>query len=200
MGGVFLFEQENIALNLKPKIATRYTAGGVLRYNITSNFSVQTELMVASRGARFNEDITIQGQQFRLSGDVDLSYIEVPLLFRLSTVRPGRGRFFYPRPGFTFNGYIGGAAGYKTKAKFYGDLTGEIFGVPFEETFENSVWNQFDTLDYVIIIGGGFEFGVNAKIIFDIRYFYGLTDIRIDQQLQDPIKNRMVSVLFGFMI
>jgi hypothetical protein len=200
LDGVFLFEQENIELNLNPNIALRFTVGGVLRYNVTSNFSVQTELMVASRGARFKEDITIRTQQFRLSGNVNLSYIEVPLLFRLSTVRPDRGRFFYPRPGFTFNGYAGGAVGYKTKANFNGSLTGELFGVPFEEPFKNSVWNQFDTLDYGIIIGGGFEFGINTRIILDLRYYYGLADINIDQQVQESIKNRMFSVLIGFMI
>lgn len=198
--GLFTFEQENITLSLNPKIAIRYTLGGVIRYNVTSNISVQTEVMVASRGARFKEDITIREQQFRLSGDVDLSYIEVPVLLRFSTVRPDRGRFFYQRTGFTFNIYAGGAAGYKTKANFNGSLTGELFGVPFEEPFKNSVWNQFDTLDYGIIIGGGFEFGIDTKIILDLRYYYGLTDIRVDQKSQDPIKNRMFSVLIGFII
>ncbi len=199
LNGIFLFQQEDVSLNLNPKNVTRYTFGGVLRYTITPHFSLQTEVLFTPRGAQFIEDIVVRGQPFRLTGDVNLSYIEVPLLLRLSTVRTGRGRFFYPRPGFTVNGYVGGAAGYKTRAKFRGDISGDLFGVPFEESFGNSVWNRFETLDYVSIVGGGFEYGLNTRIILDIRYVYGLTNIIADQEINDPMKNRMVSVLIGLM-
>lgn len=197
--GVFTFQREDVALALGPKIVSRYTFGGVLRYNVTSYFSVQTEFLYTLRGAQIDEDIIVRGQPFRLSGIVDLSYIEVPLLLRVSTLRPDRGPFFYPRPGFTVNGYTGVSAGYKTRAKFGGDISGDLFGVPFEESFGNSMWNRFEALDYVLIVGGGFEYGLNTRIILDIRYVYGLTNIIADQEINDPMKNRMVSVLIGLM-
>ena len=199
LDGVFSFQQEDVSLTLDPKNVTRYTFGGVLRYTITPHFSFQTELLFTPRGAQFIEDIVVRGHPFRLTGDVNLTYIEVPLLLRLSTLRPGRGRFFYPRPGFTLNGYVGGAAGYKTRAKFRGELDGDLFGVPFEESFENNLWNRTNTLDYVLVAGGGVEYGLNTRILIDIRYVYGLTDINTDRQVYDPIKNRMLSVLIGFM-
>ena len=199
LNGKFSFQQEDVSLNLNPKNVTRYTFGGVLRYTITPHFSLQTEVLFTPRGAQFIEDIVVRGQPFRLTGDVNLSYIEVPLLLRLSTVRTGRGQFFYPRPGFTVNGYVGGAAGYKTRATFRGELDGDLFGVPFEESFGNSLWNRTNTLDYVLVLGGGVEYGLNTRILLDIRYVYGLTDINAERQVYDPIKNRMLSVLIGFM-
>jgi len=197
--GSFTFQREDVAISLDPKTVSRYNLGGVLRYNVTSYFSVQTELLFTPRGAQFDEDILVRGQPFRLSGDVNLSYIEIPLLLRISTLRPDRGRFFYPRPGLSVNGYTGVAAGYKTRAKFRGDISGDLFGVPFEESFGNSLWNRFDTLDYMLIVGGGIEYGLKTRIILEIRYAFGLTDILIDQDLYDPIKNRMLSVLIGVM-
>lgn len=203
-GGYIFTEQisdgevtDEITLNLNPKLSSRFSIGGLIRYNVTDLFSVQSELLYTTRGTRFSENVDIFGQILKLDGNVTLTYIEIPLLFRVSTSLPDRGPLFYQRPGFTFNAYTGGSFAYKTNAKFSGDLTGVLLGVDFEESFENSVWDQFTDTDFSFIVGAGFEYGVRTRYTFDVRYVLSVTDIGNDPEFERDVRNGAVSVMMG---
>lgn len=195
--GEYLFSDEDVMLELESKLSTRFSIGGLTRYNFSDYISIQVELLYTTRGVRFNEDVEIRNQILRLDGDVTLTYIEIPLFFRMSTTLPDRGTLFYQKPGFTYNAYAGGSFAYKTNAKFSGNLRGDIFGVDFGESFSNRVWDQFAETDISFIMGAGFEYGVSTRFTFDVRYAMSLLDIGKDPLFTGDIRNGMVSVMMG---
>jgi len=197
--GEYSFSEEDITLNLSPLLNVKYTFGGVARLNFTSIFSLQSELLYSVRGARFNEEVEIRGHDLQFNGELNFAHLELPLLFRISSALPDRGPLFYQRPGFTFNAYIGGLFGYTNSANFKGDLQGDLFGVPFEEAFENSVLDQFNDMDYSLVVGGGFEYGINTRFVMELRYVHGLKDIGNDPQFNGEILIRSVTVMMGVM-
>ena len=195
--GDYLYTGEVISLDPEPKLSGRFSVGGLVRYNFTEVTSIQSEILYSTRGVRFNENIEFRDQILRLNGDLTLSYIEVPVLLRLTTSLPDRGPTFVQEPGFTFNAYTGGSFGYKTNAKLTGRLTGEIRGDDFRERFANRVWNQFSDTDFSFILGAGFEYGIKYRFTFDIRYALSITDIGNNSQFPEDIRNGMVSVFIG---
>ena len=194
-GYIYIIGDEILAP--EPKLSSRFSVGGLLRYNLTELTSIQTELLYTTRGVRFGENIEFRNQILRLNGDLMLTYIEIPVLLRFTTSLPDRGPTFIQEPGFTFNVYTGGSFGYKTNAKFSGRLTGELFGDDFRERFENRVWNQFTDTDFSFIFGTGFEYGIQYRFTLDIRYVLSITDIGNDPQFPEDIRNGMVSVFIG---
>ncbi len=200
-GDRYSFIEDDVRLILDPTIAVRFTGGGIARLNITPVFSLQTEVLYSTKGARFDEDIEVRGQTLGLDGNITLGYIETPLLFRFSTTLPDRGPLFYPKPGMTYNIYTGGVAAYRTRATFSGELTGDLFGVPFDEEFKNRVWRQFSDIDYGVVIGGGFEYGADdeTKYFIDVRYMLGFMDIGEDRETNFSLRNANIAITMGIM-
>jgi hypothetical protein len=195
--GTYTFEDENARFDLKPKIGTRYSVGGLIRYNITPTISLQSELFYTTSGVRFREPVLVQEQNINILANITLTYISIPVLFRISTTLPDRGKYFYRKPGFTFNAFTGGLFAYKTNAKFEGHLSGVIAGREYNESFLNSVWDQFTDTDIGFVIGAGFEYGVSIRFTFDMRYVVSLTNIGTSPQFPRNIRNEMVSILVG---
>jgi hypothetical protein len=199
--GTYIYKGEELILDLATnKVGARFTAGGLIRYYITSNIALQSELLYTTSGTRFHEPVTIRTQDLSISANLTLTYIAVPVLFRLSTTLPNPGKYFIQEPGFTFNVYTGGQYAYKTNAKFTGDLSGIILDLEFAESFVNDVGNQFADTDISFVAGAGFEYGVSNRFIFDIRYVVSLMDIGNDQLFPYKIRNGMVSVLIGVVL
>jgi hypothetical protein len=195
--GRYQFTGGDVTLDLTPKLSTRFSGGGLVRYNFTPHFSIQSEFLYTTRGARFRQNVNIHNQDLNLTGKLILTYIEVPLLLRFSTKRPDLSKWFYPEPGITYNVYTGGSFAYKTNSEFSGDVTGVPFGYEFDESFNNRVWDQFTDNDISIIAGAGFEYGVNTRFTLDVRYAISIMDIGNDPQFPREIRNGMVSVLMG---
>ena len=195
--GDYIYSGEDITLDPEPKLSTRFSAGGFVRYNFTNVISIQPEILYTTRGVRFRDTIEFRNQALDLNGDLTLTYIELPVLLRISTILPDRGPTFVEEPGFTYNAYTGASFAYKTNATFSGRLTGEIFEVDFNERFNNRVWDQFSDTDVSFIIGAGFEYGIKYRFTFDIRYVLSITDIGNDPQFPEDIRNGMVSVFIG---
>ena len=195
--GDYIYSGEEITVDPEPKISSRFSIGGFLRYNLTNVTSIQSEILYSTRGVRFSEIVTIRDQLFRFNGHLTLTYIEIPLLLRFTTNLRDRGPTFVQEPGFTFNAYTGPSFGYKTNAKLSGRLSGDIFGIDFREEFRNSVWDQFTDTDVSFIIGAGFEYGMKYRFTFDIRYAINITDIGNDSHFPDDVRNGMVSVFIG---
>jgi len=198
-GDQYSFIADDVQLSLDPKVAIRFTGGAIARINFTPAFAMQTEILYTTKGARFNEEIDVRGQELNIEGGITLGYMEVPLLLRFSTTRRDRGPLFYPKPGMTFNAYAGGVAAYRTRSTFRGEITGDLFGLPFDEEFKNNVWYQFDDIDYGIVVGTGFEYGADdtMKYLVDVRYTLGLMDIGDDTQTHFSLRNGNISLSVG---
>lgn len=200
-GDRYTFIEEDVRLDLDPTVGVRFTGGVVTRINITPSFAIQSEILYTTKGARFDENIEVREQILGLTGNVTLGYIEVPLLFRITTTLPDRGPLFYPKPGMTYNAYIGGVAAYRTRSTFSGQLTGNLFGAPFDEQFKNHVWNQFADFDYGVVAGAGFEYGARGetKYFIDVRYTLGLKNVGDDPQINFSLRNANVAISAGVM-
>ena len=195
--GSYIYAGDDFTLNLNPDLSARFSAGGLVRYNITEVTSIQSELLYTTRGVRFDQNVDLRNQTLRLKGDLTLTYMELPVFLRVSTTLPDHGKWFSPEPGFTFNAYTGGSFAYKTNAKFSGILSGEVLGDDYSERFENRVWDQFTDTDFSFIVGAGFEYGVQYRFTFDVRYVISITDIGSDPEFPDDVRNGKVSVFIG---
>lgn len=190
---------EDISVSLNPKLSSRFTGGGYLRYYITPAFSIQPELLFSTRGGRIKEDVDIRGRDMRIEGNLMMHYVEVPLLFRLGTSidfpEPPR----YEPPGYTYHLLAGVSASYNTRARFTGDLSGDVFGVDFDEEFSNNVRNQFIDTDVSVIFGAGFEYGRDTRFTFDIRYMLSILDINNDDSVTGEIRNGTITAMMGIL-
>jgi hypothetical protein len=195
--GDYVYTGEIITLDPGPKLSTRFSAGGLVRYNFTDVTSLQTEILYTTRGVRFRETFEFRNQTLFLNGDLTLTYVELPVLLRFTTSLPDRGPTFVQEPGFTYNAYAGTSFAYKTNATFSGRLTGDIFGDDFRQRFENRIWDQFTGTDISFIIGAGLEYGIRYRFTFDVRYVLSITNIGNDSQFPEDIRNGMVSVFIG---
>jgi hypothetical protein len=198
-GGRYFFTEDEFRLNIDPKPTIRFTGGIFTRANVTDNFALQGEALYTTKGARFDQTIDIQRQPMNVTGGVTLGYIEIPIFIRFSTAVPDRGPLFYTQPGMVYYTYAGGYYGYRTRATFNGELSGEVIGVPFNEEFRNRVWYQFSNSDYGIVIGAGFEYAerLGSGYLIDLRYSLGLSDIGDDPRSGLSIKNGTVSLTVG---
>lgn len=146
--------------------------GGFVEIPINNMISFQPEMLYAMKGAKWSE------------GDVEatlkLSYIEVPMLFKVNIPMQGQARPFLA---------VGPAVAFKTSAK--GELTYE------DATIELDVDDVKGT-DLGMIIGGGVGFPfMNRMAMLEARYDLGLTTIDDSEDACD-IKNRAISILVGF--
>jgi len=197
--GSYTNSAEDIRVDLDPKLTSHFSFGGFARYHLTSALSIQPEFLYTTKGGKFNEEVLIRGQQMRLKGDLTLRYIEFPVLLRLSTYldRPPPPR--YQPPGYTFNGYTGLSFGYNTSARFSGDLSGDVFGVDFDEPFSSRVRDQFTNTDISLLLGTGMEYGRDTWFTLDIRYAISIMDIGKDPDFSDRFRNSSVSVMIGIL-
>ncbi len=189
--------QDDIRVTLDPGFASRYSGGAFVRYYITNEFSIQTEMRYTSRGVRFDDEVVIRNRDMRITGNLMMNYIEVPVLFRFGTWLPNPEPPQYHPPGYTYHAFTGFSVGYNTHSRFSGDLSGDLFGVDFDEPFSDDVKYQFNDTDVSLIVGAGFEYGRLAKFTFDVRYIVSLLDIGKDPAFRGDIRHGTISASVG---
>jgi len=190
---------EDIRLSLDPNLASRFSGGAYMRYYVTPAFSIQPEVLFSTRGGRIKEDVDIRGREMRINGNLMMHYVEIPLLFRLGTSidfpEPPR----YEPPGYTYHVLAGVSASYNTRARFGGNLSGDVFGVDFDEEFSGSVRSQFQDTDLGVILGAGFEYGRDTRFTFDIRYVLSILDINNNAAVSGEIRNGTITAMMGIL-
>ncbi len=196
-GDYVVTAQDDIRVSLNSRLASRFSGGMFIRYHLTENYAIQTELRYTTHGARFTERAVIRNQDMRINGSLMMSYVEVPVLFRFGTWLPKPDPPRYHPPGYTYHGVAGISLGYNTFSRFSGDLSGDLFGVDFNESFSDRVRNEFNDTDVSLVIGVGFEYGRLAKFTFDIRYIVSLLDIGKDPKLSGDIRHGTISTSIG---
>ena len=125
-----------------------YQFGAVGEFGFTSKFSVQTELLFYSRGAKYED----------MDGGIRMNYIGLPLLAKYSFKVLGITKFY--AMGGTF-------ADVRTKGEFYYDNG---------DTYE--LGSGFKKYDWGFSFGAGAEYPMEMGIwALDIRYNLGMTDL-----------------------
>ncbi len=128
-----------------------YQIGAVGEFGFTSKFSVQTELLFYSRGAKYAD----------IDGGIKMNYIGIPLLAKYSFKALGITKFYA----------MGGTyADVRTKGEFYYEGG---------ETFE--LGDGFKKYDWGFSFGAGAEYPTQYGIwALDIRYNLGMVDLHDD--------------------
>jgi len=197
MHGNYHHSHEDVTISLNPDFSWQYSAGGFLRYEFIPAFSIQSELLYTTRGAQFSDDVVIRGQDMRIDSDLIIRYVEVPLIFRFSTREALPEPPRYVSASYSYNAYTGISVAYNTSATFSGDLSGDVFGVDFDEPFSNDVRNQFTETDIHFVLGTGFEYGRHTRFLFDLRGSISLLDISDNAESNGNMRNSMVSAAIG---
>lgn len=172
----FLFSEDDIQLDLEPSVAIGYQAGAVVRFNITPSIRIQTEPTIILLGAKYNDSFSLRGNTLQNESRTELWYLQMPLVFQLSTRAPER-TVYGRKNAFTSYHISGGAfGGYLLDADFKGTNRGAPLGIEFERDFSTDVTEQYANYDLGVLFGLGLEHGQNQKIGFETRALYSVID------------------------
>jgi len=158
-------------------------AGLYLRIPLAGMFSLEPEVFYAQNGVRIESPT---GSLETL--DVDLGYVEVPVLLRLdiagkSPVHPIL--------------LAGGSGAYRVQCKLGASSSASTISQDCNANGESQ--DPFKKSDYSVIGGAGLAAqlgGVTASL--QLRVSQGLSNIATDETTASKPKNRALSVLFGF--
>lgn len=174
----FRYADGDIDLDLKPKVTTAYQAGLILRKDFSRVFRLQIEPSLIMLGAKYEEAFMLRGFEFQTESKTELLYIQMPLVFQLSTNPTSKSVRVHGREKATTTYHLTGGVygGYLLDARFSGTNIGAPIGVSFEGDFSNDVKSQYSEYDGGAILGVGFEYGSRQKIGFETRALYGVLD------------------------
>lgn len=154
---------------------TGYLAGLFMNYRENQLFSLQLELLYIIKGYKVNDAKVLKPQPDTIDFEAIFSYIEMPILARITA--PMTGKYF---PYLT----AGGFAAYQVDSRFR-----LVQKIPFDFDLPSN------EVDFGIIVGAGVDIKAGeGKMFFETRY---------DISLAKTIKNenhklRLISFQFGY--
>ncbi len=152
-----------------------FSAGGFVRIALNPSWSFQPELEYAAKGAQ----ATSNSAGYLTVGTLDLRYLEIPLLFRVTATSSPSVRLY---------GELGPAFAVELDCT----ITGAGAGVSVSESCSD--YSSVSSFDVGAMVGGGFEFPIDThSLSLGVRYNYGLTDIATDTDA----KNRNLQFVAG---
>jgi hypothetical protein len=158
-------------------------AGAFLTLGLTRALEVQPELLLVQKGGAAE---SIEG-----TGDVRLTYLQLPVLLRLSPADPASA----VRPFVLAGGSPGFRVGCEVKADLgtggdTADCDNPLFG------------GELDTrlVDLGLVVGGGTEVGRGRLgVVIDARYDFSLTTFD-DSPTDQDVRNRAFMILLGVVV
>jgi hypothetical protein len=136
--------------------------GGFVDIGIRDTFSFQPEVLFMQKGATTDDPFLDE------SVSINLDFIEIPLLAKMTFAGTGRARPFV---------VFGPGLGFNTSASI--------------DDFD--IDEDVESMDFSLIFGGGVSVGA---AIFEARYDLGLTDLASDPA--GSVKSRTFSILVGY--
>jgi hypothetical protein len=157
--------------------------GGLAALRLSEAFALQLEALYSRKGAT--------GQSVGTDVDFNLSYVEFPLLAKLTIPTQG-GRT-------TFHAFAGPTVAFEVSCT----VSGEAAGVTMEadcDSEEVSIGRK--KTDYGLLIGGGLGIGVGrGEIVVDVAYDLGLKNMNDDPDDPDvSAKNRTLMFRTGYVV
>lgn len=167
---------ESSGLDVKNR--TGFLAGIFAELQLSSNFAISPEVNYIVKGAKLSDQSD--------GINVKLSYIQVPLLFKVLVPVKGSGKTQI-RPQF----YAGPAIGFKSGCTitFTGTIAAPAENCPDADT-------DLKSTDFSVIVGAGLGIG---PVMFGARYDLGLSNIDDTSggTADDAIKTRALSFMVG---
>lgn len=165
----FRYSVEDIDLTLHPEITMAYQTGLIVRKEMNSKIRWQAEPSFVLMGAQYEEEFTIRGFTMQTDSKTELTYIQLPVLLQFNTSQPQQIVYGLKNAVTTFHLTGGVFGGYLLDARFSGTNTGAPLGIPFQRDFANDITSQYSEYDGGIILGAGFEHGLNKKVGLETR-------------------------------
>ncbi len=153
-----------------------FSVGGFVRIPMSSMWSFQPELEYATKGAKTTDNST----GTPATATLDLSYLEMPLLFRVAAPSTPAGRLF-------------AEFGPAVAAKLDCTVSVSSGGLSASTSCANFGGN-IKSLDIGAMVGAGYEFPMGSRALsVGVRYNYGLTEI----SSASNTKNRNLQFVLG---
>jgi hypothetical protein len=130
---------------------------------------VQVEGLYAARGSK----VTVEG----ITTTEEIDYLEVPVVARVKKAA-GSWKLYAG---------AGPSAAFRLRARTRTSFNGS--------TEEIDIGNQVESIDFGVAMGGGIERG---RLVIDVRYTLGLSDIDKDKTDATTTKNRTIAVTVGY--
>jgi hypothetical protein len=154
--------------------------GGIsLNVGIASFFSLQPEVLYVQKGTKGSD--TVEGVE--ITGKYELDYVEVPLLLNFSFAKEGSS--------FVPSIFAGPYAGFNARAKIKVTEDGESYSEDFKDSVKDTEFGL------TFGIGLGKKIG-HGKIVLDVRYDLGLTNIGEEMQEGESVKNKTWLFMLGY--
>ncbi len=189
--GFGMSDEEAAALAYDIDVSTKMRIGAAfgafLEFSINDKFAIQPELLYTMKGVKgeFEGEDPDSGETVKVKGTIKLSYLEIPVLVRLSI--PTEGKI---KPSFL----IGPALAFEISAEQEGEAKGE--------TIDESGSEDTDVkgVDFGLVFGAGVAYELEkGKLMFDARYTLGLTSVPDIEGAGDiNAKNSVISITVGY--
>jgi Outer membrane protein beta-barrel domain len=149
-----------------------FSVGGFVRLPMSPMWSFQPELEYAGKGAKSSDNTG--------SGSIKLSYLEVPLLFRVAAPSTPAGQLF---------GEFGPALAFKVDCT----VSASSGGVSASTSCANAGADA-KSFDFGGLVGAGYEFPMGSHALsLGVRYNYGFTEVSSGSD----VKNRNLQFVAG---
>lgn len=163
-------------------------------------FTLQPEVMISSTGWRFKSSITSEDYSSDIEGSVKFTYLDFPLLFVFniptrSNEKPhlycGTSTSFLLRVRESSEGVQDGIA---VDTSYYEEPVFENG----EEVGTQGLKENYNSAAFSLVFGGGLNVELKkGRILTDIRYTLGLTDVQPDLK-STKMRNRGVTLFVGY--
>jgi outer membrane protein W len=141
------------------------SVGAILTYSVVNTFGISLEALYSQKGAKFTKTVNSASTSQTLSLNRKLNYVEVPLL----------ARYFLNKEGdFRPNLFLGPNFGFKLNAK---DVN--ISNSAGADLEDSDISYLINPVDFGITGGIGVNFRLQRamRVLLDVRYTYGISDI-----------------------
>lgn len=166
---------------------TGFHIGPFYEIAISDYFSLESALLLNSKGFRYGEDRTALEEKINYDHDVNLYYLDLPINLK------GRYSFDYFSVFVSTGPYVG-------VGLFGKEKQGPTLNEQREEDVREIVWgddplSDFKRYDYGIQLGTGIEAG---QLSLGVNYNYGLANISPDKINGLKINNRVINVSLAY--
>lgn len=167
----FVYKTEGPNVALTPKVTTNLHIGLIARKKL-STLRLQFEPSITKLGARYDEPITLQGEEFQTKSETQLKYLQLPLQLQFPVTPTEENLFSLPLPDtyYLTSGIFGG---YLLDARFEGtNIRAGSGSSSGGESFSEDVIIQYSKYDGGVMLGAGFEYRTKVTIGFETRVQY----------------------------
>jgi hypothetical protein len=191
-------------ISIKPKSTIGFTGGIGINFPINDKFSVQPELLFTQKGSRIKQEtsFSIFGSSafFKADAKATISYLEIPVLAKVTF---GDDLKYYINAGPSVSIGLGGKYSYEftvSDGSNPPETEKDSGSIKFGESSDpdQSIGYIKKRVDIGIQIGGGVI--IAQKLIIDLRYGMGFTNINSDSSDSGKAQNRSFQITVGMPI